>query len=405
MGRPRSRSTGESMRVATGGRAVLPVRSMEPGHRGRPATRISSPLLTRRDFVKTVGAAGTAVLAGQAVSGAETKGVTLALLGAAHMHTTMFLDILKTREDVQVKWVWDQDAARAEKIAALAGAKVAKTPADVLGDAGVAGVVILSETSLHAELAVPAAQAKKPLFIEKPLGANRQDAAAIAAAVEQAQVPFTSGYHLRTIPKHLFIKENVQQGHLGRLVRVHASFCNDCVLQGAFDQELKWTVEPKWGGVGSFADIGTHALDLLMWLLGDVEAVSADLRTVTNRYPNCDELGQGLLRFKNGVTGTISAGWVEPENPVSLLVTGTEGHAVVFNDRLYLRTPKVTGADGARPWGKLPPGPDHPLLQFVSAVAGQPGLPLVTVREAAGRVQVMEALYQSARDRKWVTIG
>ena len=90
---------------------------------------------------------------------------------------------------------------------------------------------------------------------------------------------------------------------------------------------------------------------------------------------------------------------------MGLLVAGTEGHAAVFNDRLYLRTKKVPGADGARPWGKLPPGPDHPLLQFVNAIAGQKDQPLVTPREAALRVKVMEALYQSARERKWVTVG
>jgi predicted dehydrogenase len=361
--------------------------------------------MTRRDFVKAAGVAGTVVLAGKAAQAAENKGVTLALLGAAHMHTPMFLGMLKTREDVKVAYVWDHVAARAEKHASDCGAKTAKTVAEVLGDPGVAGVVILSETSLHAELATAAAHAKKHVFIEKPLGAGAKDAAEIAAALEQAGVLFTSGYHLRTIPKHIFIRENIEQGHLGKIVRVHCSFCNDCVLQGEFDQELQWTVDPKWGALGSFADIGTHALDMLMWLMGDVEAVTADIRTVTGRYPNCDETGQGMIRFKNGVTGTISAGWVEPENPVGLLVTGTEGQAVVFNDRLYLRTKRVQGADGARPWGKLPTGPDHPLLQFVSAMAGEKNLPLITPREAAARVNVMEALYQASRERKWVTVG
>jgi predicted dehydrogenase len=350
------------------------------------------------------GAAGTAVLAGQGAGGAQSQGVALALLGAAHMHTPMFLGMLKTREDVKVAAVWDQQPARAAKYAAECGARVANTAAEALGDVGVAGVVILSETSLHAPLATAAAQARKHVFIEKPLGVGSKDAAEIAHAIEQAGVRFTSGYHLRTVPKHIFIKDNIAQGHFGKLVRVHSSFCNDCVLQGSFDDELKWTVDPQWGALGSFADIGTHALDLLMWLVGPVEAVAADLRTVTNRYPNCDEIGQALLRFRSGVTGTISAGWVEPENPVSLQVTGTEGHAVVFNDRLYLRTKKVPGADGARPWGKLPPGPDHPLLQFVNALAGQPDQPLVTPREALTRVQVMEALYQSARDRTWVAL-
>jgi predicted dehydrogenase len=232
-----------------------------------------------------------------------------------------------------------------------------------------------------------------------------KDAAEIAQALEKAKVLFTTGYHLRTVPKYIFVKENVLKGNLGKIVRVECSFSNDCVLQGVFDKEYAWTVDPKWGALGAFADTGTHALDMLMWLMGDVEAVTADICTVTNRYPNCDETGQGTIRFKSGVTGTISAGWVEPENPVSLLVAGTEGHAVIFNDRLYLRTKKVPGADGARPWGKLPPGPDHPLLQFVSAMAGQKDVPLVTPNEAAARVKVMEALYEASRQRKWVTVG
>lgn len=157
--------------------------------------------------------------------------------------------------------------------------------------------------------------------------------------------------------------------------------------------------------MGGFADTGTHALDVLMWLMGDVEAVSADIRTVTNRYAGCDETGQAIIRFRNGVTASLSAGWIEPENPLALLVAGTEGHAAIFNERLYLRTKKVAGADGARPWGKLPPGPDHPVLQFVSAIGGSKDLPLVTAREAAARVKVMEALYQASRRRLWVTIA
>ena len=367
-------------------------------------TSTSHPV-TRRDFVATAALAGTTLLVRQAAEAAEKKNITLALLGVAHMHTPMFLQILKMREDVKIAYVWDRDAARAGRWAAECGAKTAKSVAEVLGDSGVSGVVILSETSLHAELATAAAKAGKHVFVEKPIAAGFQDASQIADAVEKAGVLFTSGYHLRTVPKYLFVKENIEKGNFGKIVRVHCSFCNDCVLQGEFDREFKWTVDPAWGSRGSFADTGTHALDMLMWLMGDVEAVTAEIRTVTGRYPNCDEAGQGMIRFKSGVTGTISAGWIEPENPVELLVAGTEGHATIFNGRLHLRTQKVQGADGARPWGKLPPGPEHPLLQFVNAIEGQKDLPLVKPREAAARVKVMEAFYRSARERKWATIS
>ncbi len=358
--------------------------------------------IARRHFVQSLGAAGLAALAGPAAQAAADKTVTLALLGVAHMHTPTFLQVLQTRDNVKIACIWDHDASRAVRCAEQCGAKAAKSVDEVLGDSSVSGVVILSETSLHAELATAAAKAKKPMFVEKPIGVGAADAAQIADAVETAGVLFTTGYHLRTIPKYIFVKQNLDKGNFGKIVRAHCSFSNDCVLQGTFDKDAKWTVDRKWGALGGFADTGTHALDMLMWLLGDVESVIAEPRTVTNRYPDCDETGQGMIRFTSGVTGTISAGWVEPENPVGLLISGTEGHAAVFNDRLHLRTKKVAGADGARPWGKLPPGPDHPLLQFVAAVAGAKGLPLVTAREAAARVKVMEAMYRSARERKWV---
>jgi len=361
--------------------------------------------MTRRRFVKTACAASGAVLAGPSAIAAQGQTISLALLGVAHMHTPLYLQILRTRQDVKVKWVWDHEPTRAAKVAEACGARVARLAAEAVADAEVAGVLILSETSLHAELASLAAKARKHVYIEKPIGASGKDAVEIADVVEKAGILFTTGYHLRTIPKHIFVKELIDKGAFGKIVRLECSFSNDCLLQGVFDKEFKWTVDPKWGALGGFADTGTHALDMLIWLMGGVEAVSADIRTVTNRYAGCDETGQALIRFRNGVTASLSAGWIEPENPVALLVSGTEGHAVIFNDRLYLRTKKVAGADGARPWGKLPPGPDHPVLQFVSAIGGSKDAPLVTAREAAARVKAMEALYEASRGRVWVTIG
>jgi len=61
--------------------------------------------LTRREFVRTTSVAGTTALAAGAVPAAAPKAPTVALLGAAHMHTPLFLQILKTREDVKVALV------------------------------------------------------------------------------------------------------------------------------------------------------------------------------------------------------------------------------------------------------------------------------------------------------------
>jgi len=90
-------------------------------------------------------------------------------------------------------------------------------------------------------------------------------------------------------------------------------------------------------------------------------------------------------------------------NPVSLLVSGTEGHATVLNGQLYFQSKHVAGADGKQPWADLPPSVPAGLDAFLDALAGQKDAALVGVREAAYRSAVMEAMYEGAKQGAWVT--
>jgi predicted dehydrogenase len=360
--------------------------------------------------LKTSLAAGAALAAAPArVLGAEPARLTFAFVGCAHIHTPGFIGLLKSRPEVRVKYVWDHNSDRATKRANELGARPSLSVGEVMEDPGVQAVVICSETRGHAELVAAATAAKKALFVEKPLGMNAKESHAMAAQIEKAGVPFTTGYFMRTDPKHLFLKEQLAAGAFGQVTRVSGWNCHSGSLGGWFDAKpgdiannWRWMADPDLAGVGAFGDLGTHSLDILMWLVGDVAAATADIKVVTGRYGDCDEAGQGLLRFKSGVNGTLTAGWVDVANPLTLLIAGTEGHAWILNDQLFFLSAKVPGADGKQPWTKLPTAPPAPLHQFVNAVAGQPGQPLVTPREAAARVAAMEALYKGWKTGKWV---
>jgi predicted dehydrogenase len=162
--------------------------------------------------------------------------------------------------------------------------------------------------------------------------------------------------------------------------------------------------DPKIAGVGAFGDLGTHKLDILMWLFGGIESVAAEIKPVTGRYGDCDETGEALLRFKNGIIGTLAAGWVDIEDPVTFMISGTEGHAVVVNGQLFYRSEKVPGSNSKKPWTDLPSSPPLPMEQFLDAVGGAKNEPLVTPEEAAARVTVMQAIYAAAHEHKWVTV-
>jgi predicted dehydrogenase len=373
-------------------------------------TPIEHPSLHRRDFLKTAATAAAAAVLTRPLLGfaqEDPKALTIALVGGAHIHTPSFVKLLgKERKDVKVKYVWDHDAARAAKRSQeLPGSKVVSDLKDIWSDPEVVAVVICSETNRHRELVAAAAEAKKHMFVEKPLGITAAESNEMAAMIEKANLLFTTGYFMRTDPKHIFLKEQIEKGSFGKITRARGSNCHSGSLGGWFDTEWRWMADPKIAGVGAFGDLGTHSLDILMWLLGGVETITADIKVITARYGDCDETGEALFSFQSGVIGSLAAGWVDVADPVTLLISGTQAEAVIFKGDLYFTCKNVPGADGRKPWASLPPAPRVPLHQFCDAVGGKSGLPLVTPREAAARVAVMEAAYNAARTKTWVRVG
>jgi predicted dehydrogenase len=377
-------------------------------------TRLS-PDLDRRGFLKAAGGAAlmAALPGGLAAAGEPGARATLAFVGCAHIHTPGFIKLLNAnRPAVRVKYTWDHNAARAERRASELGAAVAADLQQIWSDPEVVAVVVCSETNRHRDLVIAAAAAGKHIYAEKPLGITARESSEMADAVEKAGVLFTTGYFMRTMPQHLFLRDQVRRGAFGTITRIAGSNCHNGALGGWFDdkpdspwENWRWMADPKVAGVGAFGDLGTHMLDIMMLLCGDIGSVTAQTRAVTGRYGDCDEAGEALLRFRSGVIGTLAASWVDVSDPVTLEISGTEANAVIVKGELFFKCARLKGADGNTPWTDLPPGQAAPLQQFVNAVLGQPGMPLVPVREAAARVAVMEAAYRSAQAGATVTVG
>src|SRR3954452_15113912 len=144
----------------------------------------------------------------------------IGLIGCAHIHTPGFVKTIKARKDVMIKTVWDHDAARGQKYADDIEARFMGDLKTILGDPQISAVVICSETDRHHDLVLPAAEAKKDLFVEKPLGFAARDAYVMADAIERAGVKFQTGYFQRGMPVHLFLKEQVDKGIFGKITRV-----------------------------------------------------------------------------------------------------------------------------------------------------------------------------------------
>lgn len=337
---------------------------------------------------------------------------TTAFIGVAHIHTPGFINMLRKRPDVRVKHVQDAKPERGQPRAAELNAAFTTEVREVVEDPDVQSVIVCSETSRHLQDVLAVVAARKPLFVEKPLGMKFDDAKQMADAIEKAGLVFQTGYFRRSDPKLRFLKQQLESGNLGRITRIRGSNCHGGSLGGWFDskpdkphEDWRWMADPTRSGCGAFGDLGTHSADILIWLMGPVESATALIDNVTPRYGGTDETGEGLLRFRNGAIGTLAAAWLDHANPVPLLVSGTEGHAAIINGQLHLVSKKEPSFDGSAPVrnSELPSPLPHAFELFFDRLAGK-DVPLVTASEAAYRNAVFDALYEGARTGTWVKV-
>ncbi|MCY4070809.1 MAG: Gfo/Idh/MocA family oxidoreductase [Chloroflexi bacterium] len=332
---------------------------------------------------------------------------SLGFLGVAHIHTPSFVNKINERSDeFRVKAVWDNQPERARIAAARLNNCSVSDVAAIVGDDEIDAVIICSETALHRELVKAAAAAGKDMFVEKPLGVTARDAYAMRKAIDEAGVVFQIGHFMRGYPAYRFIKQLVDDGTLGAITRIRHSNVHPGAIAGLFDAGMGW-YDDGWlwmtdlekSGVGGFGDVGAHSLDILMWLMGDVVSVTAQMGSLLGKYP-CDEYGEGMLRFANGAIGTLAAGWVDLLRPQEILVSGTGGVAYIDDDILYVKSDNLPGADGGE-WTDLPSALPHAFELFLDALVGK-DVPLISAKEAADRTAVMEAFYQAAESNTWV---
>lgn len=328
--------------------------------------------------------------------------LNVAIAGCAHIHTPFFIKRLLARSnEVKIVGVFDHDAVRAAKNAEATGAPVLKLD-EIMQNDNIQLVIICSETNLHEELVTKAINGGKNIYVEKPLGFAAEDAARMADKIDKAGVLFNTGYMRRSSPDFILLRKLIAQKAFGTITRVRLSNCHSGSLGKWFDTDWRWMADPKIAGCGAFGDLGTHILDILLWWFGSPAKVTADIRTVTGHYPDCDETGEAILSYKDGPIATLAAAWLDVADPVTTLISGTQGCATIINGQLFLKSENIPGADGKSPWTDLPKALPHPLDLLINAIAGDKDAPLVTPQEAAERSRIMESLYASAAQKSWV---
>ncbi|MEX2445243.1 MAG: Gfo/Idh/MocA family oxidoreductase [Alkalispirochaeta sp.] len=185
-----------------------------------------------------------------------------------------------------------------------------------LADPTVIAVDVTVPNHLHAE-AVPAALAAgKHVYCEKPLAATSTDAEQIATAVRASDRIFAMTFQYRFVPAVLRARELVESGQIGRVYSFRAEYLHSGYQNP--QRPLSWRMDKERSGSGALADLGSHVIDLVRYLLGEFESVQGHLETFIPERPvakGSKELGPVTVddacwiraRMRSGAVGTVEA--------------------------------------------------------------------------------------------------
>ena len=311
------------------------------------------------------------------------------IMGADHVST-----LHRFVRGAAVTMVADVDLARAEAVAAaLPGVRATPDPAALIADDAVEAIVVASHDSTHADLAIAAVQAGKPVMCEKPLAPTVPDCLRVMeaerAATAGGAAPLVSvGFMRRFDPGYLELKAALDARACGAPRVTH------CVSRGVRSG-------PGSTNEVSITQSAIHEFDVMPWLLGaPITAVSWHAPASTGPVPGLDDPQVMLLRTADGVLTTLEVFLnARYGYDIRCEVVGEHG-------TLALGNPARVVADlegrrfAAHPPDWRPRFADAYRLQlqaWIDAVAAGAPPPLATAAEGLTAIAVAEAVIASMR--------
>ncbi len=268
----------------------------------------------------------------------------------------------------------------------------------------VEAVTIATPSGLHGPLGIEAALAGKHVITEKPLEVTVEKADALISACRKARVKLSMVSQFRFHEGILAIREAVAAGKFGKLTLGMAStkwYRGPDYFTGA-----SWRGTWAMDGGGSLMNQGIHAVDQLLFVMGKVKRVQGYYGTLFQKIET-EDVAVGTLEFESGALGVIETGTCAyPSHTAKVEVMGSTGTVVwELGGRFRLWEFK----DGA-PQPEIPKDVPWQMYHrrqfedFVGAIVDNRE-PLVSGEEGRRAVQVICALYRSAKERRPITLS
>lgn len=236
----------------------------------------------------------------------------------------------------------DIDTERLEKFHKLyPSARTYESFDELLLDKDVDIISVCLPSYMHSDFSVRAMEAGKNILIEKPLDITPARAALIEEARKRtgmkAGVVHQNRFNLNMYP----IKKAVDEGILGKINL--GTFAVKWYREQSYYDRGGWRGTWEYDGGGSLMNQAVHTVDLMHWLMGDVESVTSTMNICEHNIKT-EDLTASLIRFKNGATATfVSTTCAYPGISTEIMLYGFDG--TIEADADMIRTWKMRYSD------------------------------------------------------------
>jgi len=197
-------------------------------------------------------------------------------------------------------------------------------------------VDICTPNKLHLEEVKMAAEAGLNIYLEKPMAMDLAEAREMTELAKKHGIKTHMALVFRYVPAARQMKALVEAGAIGEVFNFNARFFHGSYVDP--NRPMSWRLRWADSGGGVFADLGSHMIDLIRYLLGDVASVKAEMRTFITQRPkskgssemeevDVDDWMMCLMEMEGGVPGVLEVHRMATgvEDPAQIEIFGTKG--------------------------------------------------------------------------------
>ncbi len=338
----------------------------------------------------------------------KRKRVGYAVVGLGRISQRAILPAFRHSKRAKLVAVVSGDAEKAQRLAAEFGARAWHTYDDYdrcLANPDVEAVFVATDNASHAPFSVRAARAGRHVLCEKPMATTVGECRQMIRTCREHNVRLMIAYRKYFEPASQALKNLVASGKLGQLKIIHSAFT---FTLAPGKRGAAWHLDSRASGGGALVDVGIYCVNAVRWLTGaePVEANAYSWSEDRKHFRDVEESIGFQLKFPDSLFVQASASF-GAARATFLNVIGEKGWAALDPAFTYDEERRLFGKIEGRWFEKRFKVIDEFALEldaFADCIR-RGREPEPNGREGLRDVIVMQAIYQAAREGKWLSIG